>query len=320
MRPILALALLSCAYGQQKNVTYTTDLNGRRVVAGESVTSGSDGATEKTVRLQSINGHRVPFESVEERVLRDDATGKSVERIVRRYDQTGNPLPPEKTVVEEEKSGNTSVIRTTTFRGDLNGRLLPAERTVTESRTSGSTTNAEVIVERPNLNGGFALAEKRTIVTEDRGDRGQIANTYVYRPGGGGALVEALRETREEIKQGDRMKVNTATYEPDVQGRLNLRSQAVETVAKNADGTESVERTLYRVEAPGVAGSSSSSPRLVEQQLIDRRAAGGEVVETLSVRRPSLSDPNRLSAPEKVSETVCQGKCLPDPKLAPKQN
>ncbi|MBX9603488.1 MAG: hypothetical protein K2X35_20950 [Bryobacteraceae bacterium] len=320
MRPILALAFLTGAYAQQSTVTYNRDLNGRQVVAGESVTARNDGASEKTVRLQSINGRRVPFESVEERVLRDDASGKSIERIVRRYDQTGNPLPPEKVLVEEEKSGNTSVIRTTTFRGDVNGRLNPAERTVTESRTSGSTTNAEVIVERPNLNGGFAVAEKRTIVTEDRGDRGKLANTYIYRPGGGGGLVEALRETREEIKQGDQVRVNSATYEPDIQGRLNLRSQAVETVAKNADGTESVERTLYRVEAPGVAGSATSGPRLVEQQLVDRRAAGAEVVETLSVRRPSLSDPSRLGTPEKISETVCQGKCLPDPKPAPKQN
>jgi hypothetical protein len=38
------------------------------------------------------------------------------------------------------------------------------------------------------------------------------------------------------------------------------------------------------------------------------------VVETVSVRRPSVSDPNRLGDLQKVSETLCQGKCQPEAK------
>ena len=40
------------------------------------------------------------------------------------------------------------------------------------------------------------------------------------------------------------------------------------------------------------------------------------MVETLSVRRPTVSDPNRLGALQQISETVCKGKCQPDAKPA----
>ena len=53
--------------------------------------------------------------------------------------------------------------------------------------------------------------------------------------------------------------------------------------------------------------------RVKEQQVVQRRTnPDGSVVETLSVRRPSVSDPNRLGDLQKLSETVCKGKCQPD--------
>ena len=53
---------------------------------------------------QSINGRTVPMEQVEERVLRNDASGKVTERIIRRYDPQGNALPPARETIEEEKA------------------------------------------------------------------------------------------------------------------------------------------------------------------------------------------------------------------------
>ena len=302
--PLAAAALCLPLAAQQSSVTVTRDLNGRPV-SGPQIESGNG---QRTELLQSINGRMVPVERVEEKVLRDDASGRVVERIVRKFDATGNPGGVEKTLVEESKSASGSTVRTTTFRSDINGRFEPAERSLTQSAKSGQSTTVETVVERPNLNGGFQPVEKRSSVAQDRPD-GRVENTTVYRPDGGGRFVEARRESREETKKGDQVSVNAATYEPDVQGRLSLRSQIAERSVKNPDGSTSVERNLYRVEAPGVAGNTGSAPRLIEQQLIDRKAADGGVVESLSVRRPSLSNPTALGAPEKIAETVCKGKC-----------
>jgi hypothetical protein len=56
----------------------------------------------------------------------------------------------------------------------------------------------------------------------------------------------------------------------------------------------------------------SSKLRLQEQRLIGQRKSGDTVVETLSVRRASVADPNSLGPAQQVSETVCRGKCTPD--------
>ncbi len=58
-----------------------------------SQTKSANGS-QTTVTTQSINGRTVPMEQVEEQVLRNDSSGKVTERIVRRYDPQGNPLPP----------------------------------------------------------------------------------------------------------------------------------------------------------------------------------------------------------------------------------
>lgn len=305
LRTLLPASLLcGILAGQQSSVTVTRDVNGRSV-SGPRIEAGGG---QRTELLQSINGRLVPVERVEEKVLREDAGGRVVERVVRKFDANGNPGLAEKTLIEESKSAGGSTVRTTTFRSDINGRFEPAERSLTQAAQSGASITTDTVIERPNLNGGFQTVEKRSSVAQERPD-GRVENTTVYRPDGGGRFVEARRESREETKKGDQVSVNATTYEPDVQGRLALRSQVAERSVKNADGSTSVERNLYRVEAPGVAGSTGAAPRLIEQQLIDRKAADGGVVESLSVRRPSASNPNSLGAPEKLSETVCKGKC-----------
>ena len=305
LRTFLPASLLcGILAAQQSSVTVTRDVNGRPV-SGPRIEIGGG---QRTELLQSINGRLVPVERVEEKVLRDDAGGRVVERVVRKFDANGNPGLAEKTLIEETKSASGSTVRATTFRSDINGRFEPAERSLTQSAKSGVSVATDTVIERPNLNGGFQTVEKRSTVAQERPD-GRVENTTVYRPDGGGRFVEARRESREETKKGDQVSVNAATYEPDVQGRLALRSQVAERSVKNADGSTSVERNLYRVEVPGVAGNTGAAPRLIEQQLIDRKAADGGVVESLSVRRPSASNPGALGAPEKIAETVCKGKC-----------
>src|SRR5260370_32183389 len=101
--------------------------------------SKSASGSTTTERLQSINGRMVPWERVEERVLRDDASGRVVERWVRHYDQTGNPTPPEKSLIEETKrSDGGSTVRTTTWRGDVNGGGAGAGRVVQDGAKTGA--------------------------------------------------------------------------------------------------------------------------------------------------------------------------------------
>src|SRR5258706_4814923 len=89
---------------QSSSTSYLTDLNGRRVEAIATVaTKAAPGTTETTELLRSVNGREVPLEQVETRVIRDDAGGKVVEKIVRRYDQTGRLASTERELTEEEK-------------------------------------------------------------------------------------------------------------------------------------------------------------------------------------------------------------------------
>jgi hypothetical protein len=63
----------------------------------------------------------------------------------------------------------------------------------------------------------------------------------------------------------------------------------------------------------GQLQDNTAKMRVLEQQIIERHTnSDGSVAETFSVRRPSMSDPNRLGELQKISETVCKGKCEPE--------
>jgi hypothetical protein len=78
-----------------------------------------------------------------------------------------------------------------------------------------------------------------------------------------------------------------------------------------------IQTNLFAHTVAGNVQDSSGSLRVKEQQVVQRRTnPDGSVAETLSVRRPSVSDPNRLGDLQKYSETVCKGKCAPESKPA----
>lgn len=91
---------------------------------------------------------------------------------------------------------------------------------------------------------------------------------------------------------------------------MQLRSQTVTTVIKLPDGGETTRVNIYGADAPGTVREEGARQQLQQEQIVTRRkAADGSVIETLSVRRPSINDPSQLETPEKVTETVCTGKC-----------
>ena len=248
----------------------------------------------------------MPLEKIEERVIRDDASGRVVERTIQRFDQNGSATAPERIVIEQQ--GSTT--RSTTYRGDINGAFHVVERSLTETRKSGSTESSETTVERPTVNDSMETVEKISVVkTEVPGGFQQSAVTYRL---GADGFYEALRLVTNHQKEAARTRDETAEYEVGSSGRLELHSQTVISTTLRPDGSALEVVDVFGQSVPGLAGTEGSPLKLMERDTTQRRlAADGSVRETFSVQRPSLADPGVLGPSAIVSETVCRGKCLP---------
>ena len=306
---ITASAFLLCA--QQSSVTSTSaiNINGDRVADGPSVIhSKSDGRAETTEIVQSINGRTVPIERVEQRVVREDSSGRVVERLIRRYDQTGNPTTPVKEIIAEQKRPDgSSTKQVSTYRGDINGGMQLIEKSTTETQVSGSTENAETVVQRPTVNGTLDTVEKESTV-KSKQPSGFSEETTTYRRDGNGGFRVAVRETTEHSEQGAQSSDSTAEYEPGPTGQLQLHSQKVTKTVTAANGSKEQVVDIFGQNVPGTVDPGGL--RLQEQQLIQRKPGPNDTVtQTLSVRRPTVSDPKALGPARQLSETVCRGKC-----------
>ncbi|MBZ5609984.1 MAG: hypothetical protein LAP38_17115 [Acidobacteriia bacterium] len=304
-----------CALAQTStSATNTVDINGRRVYDGaQSIQSKSGNQTVTTQTLGSINGRQVPLERVEERVIRDDASGRVVERTIQKYDPQGNPTTPVKETVQVEKRPDgSSTTQTSTYRQDINGHMQLAEKSVTEVRTSGSTETAETAVQRPTINGSVETVEKLsdTKVKDASGSYREEAVTY--RKDAGGGFYTAMRKSTEHTQQGSQSSDNTAEYEVGASGQLELHGQTVSKTVEQPDGSKSIVMDVFGKGVPGTVDAGGSSLKLQEQQIIERKKGPSDtVVETVDVRRPSVADPKTLGPARQLSETVCKGNCKP---------
>jgi hypothetical protein len=302
-------AAVSLAAGAQSTYTTTTmDVNGNRVPLGPQVSSThTDDVTVTTQSARSINGRMVPVERIEEHVLRKDASGTVVERIVQRYDDTGNPAGKRRIVVEQQNHPGGSTVESTTYATDVNGRMSVVERSTTETQVSGTTITANTVVERPTINGSFEPVEKQNVVTTKHANNYEEA-TVTYRKDPAGQFQAAVRRTTEHQESGGKATDNTAEYEVGPTGRLELHSQRVVNTEKGSGGSENEQVDIFRKNVPGVVNDTGAL-QLIEHQIIERRSTAGGIVETLSVQRPTVADPNKLGPPRELSETVCKGKC-----------
>jgi len=313
VRISIMFAALAAFLAAQDISTYKTtsvDINGHRTPAGpDVVTTQAKTESETTEVTQSINGRTAPLQRVEERVVRDDASGKVIERIIQRYDLTGNPLAPERVVIEENKGpGGSSTVQTTKYSGDINGHMQVTERATTQKQVSGSTQTAYTVVERPNVNGGLDTVEKQTTVVVKQGN-GYEEAAITYRKDPAGSFYSAARRVTGHSETGNQSTDNTAEYEVGATGQLELHGQTVRKTEKQSNGAEEVQVDMFSKNVPG-AVNDTSALRLKERQIIERRpTTSGAVVETLSVQRPTVSDPTKLGPPMQISETVCRGKC-----------
>jgi hypothetical protein len=318
VEPVLLLVFSAVlARPQSATTTYTKDINGNRADGPTFIAAGTASDSERTERFQSINGRQVPLEQTVDRVVREDANGKVTERILRKFNANGQLASTERMLIEENKlPGGGSTVRQTTYRSDVNGGSQEAQRQTIETRVNGSTSTVSTVTDRPSLNGSFETVEKRSAITE-----GPAANQHttesVYRRDGAGGFQEMLRYVKTSSKANDTTTETTANYEPGVTGQLQLASQSESTSTKRPDGTEVTQTNLFANTVVGRLQDTNSPMRVLEQQIVERRAnPDGSVVETLSVRRPTASDPNRLGELQKLSETVCKGQCHPEAKPA----
>jgi hypothetical protein len=313
-RIFAASIVFAClAFSQETGVIThrSVDVNGHRVVEGPDVVRtkapNSSGATEI---MQSVNGRSVPLERREEQVLRDDASGRLVETLVRNYDQAGNPTQPTKQILEEQKQPDgSSTIQVATYRADLNGKMQLIQKSVTEVHKSGSSETSETLLQRPSVNGSLETVEKQTTVMSKQSGGSYQQESTTYQRDGSGNFALAVKQVVEHNQDGGVTTDNAARYEV-IDGRLQLHSQTVSKVVTRADGSKESELNVFAPNTLGTVDSGSQKLKLREQQIVEKRVgADGSVVETVSVRRPSLTDQTVLGPAKQISETICRGKC-----------
>ena len=299
----------------RETTTYVYDGMGNRTAATSSTSSRTGSGSQSVERVRSVNGREVPVESVQERVVSVGDGVRVVERIVRRYDTDGHPVPPEKTRVEERTAPDGSTTTATSvYRSDLNGSYQLAEKTLEESRKTGNVTTVTSSVEKPSLNASLDVVEKSTRTTSEK-ENASHSESVTYRRDSGGSFYAAAQEVADRTKTPGAVAETVTAFEGAPGAKMRFSRQTVSTARTAPDGSEHRETDVYNVVVPGQASSNGEArPQLHERQILERKTdSSGAVVETLSVRRPSLADPTRLGGERKVSEIVCRG-CAPPKK------
>lgn len=288
---------------------YAYDINGRRVPTGWSVTRQTGPGESKTVEhALSPNGRLVPREAVVERIIRDDASGRVVERTIIAYDPNGAPGPPVKVRIEEtpEAAGGKRVVETT-WRGDINGAFRLSERAVTEVRRAGDTEFATTTVARPKWDGSLETFERTEAETQKTKD-GSKARISTYRPDPNGRFHETERQVVETKEAGSETVTNLHQYR--VRGsQLVLDGQTLSRTVKH-DGSEVTEVDILRADVPG-RPTVPGKPALVERQTIQRTQSPGGLRETVLSRLASPNDAGKLETPRVIAERTCTGQCAP---------
>jgi hypothetical protein len=316
VKRIFAASVLfaSLAFSQDASVIThrSVDVNGHRVADGPDVVqTKSPNSSSATEIMQSVNGRSVPLERRDEHVLRDDASGRLVETLVRTYDQAGNPTQPVKQVLEEQKQPDgSSTIQVATYRADLNGKMQLIQKSVTDVHKSGSSETSETLLQRPSVNGSLETVEKQTTVKSNQSGGSYQKEASTYQRDGSGNFALAVKQVVEHTQDGGVTTDNAARYEV-IDGRLQLHSQTVSKVVTRADGSKESELSVFAPNTLGTVETGGSQKlKLREQQVVEKRLGpDGSVVETVSVRRPSLSDQTVLGPAKQISETICRGKC-----------
>jgi hypothetical protein len=86
-----------------------------------------------------------------------------------------------------------------------------------------------------------------------------------------------------------------------------LAGQTTAQTTRRPDGSESRQVNVFGTGLPGRPDTGQAVLR--EQQIIEKNKTATGVVETFSVRRPAVDNPNALGPAQKIAEKVCTGPC-----------
>ena len=298
------------AWAQNEKTTFTTDISGNRVASA----TNENTENSHTELSHSINGRTVPLEAAETHVISKSANHVVTETITKKYNATGELAATERVVTDTETlpngAGSNKSLRV--YNTDVNGNAKETERRDVQERVQGTGRTSETVVQRLDNSRSFATTEKRSATTDVAGPKTETTET-VYRRSMNGELYPALQEVKVQTRVSKtKVDEQVADYEPSVTGKLQLARQTVSTSVTDAAGNETKEINLFAAAVDGRVQEQGAPQQIKEQQLVTRHTgADGKLTETLAVRRPTLSDPNRLGNPQVVSETVCTGNCKP---------
>src|SRR5580700_4742030 len=106
-----AAATLAAQQTAGQSSVWTLDVNGNRVDGPTYSFAESPQGNQRVETARTINGRLAPIQSTEDKVLQQDAQTKVVERVIRKYDATGNLGRPITVRIEEKKNpdGSTTV-------------------------------------------------------------------------------------------------------------------------------------------------------------------------------------------------------------------
>jgi hypothetical protein len=299
MRSIYLLAIPAALLAQSTTTVYQTGVNGERVASRPNT-------------INSANGRPIPTQQASEKVLRDDANGKVVERTVQRFSANGQPAGTEKVLIEETPlPGGGKISKETRSETDMNGHFSPTERRTTETRVNGLTTTTNITVDRPTPNNTFQTAEKRNTVTVGPKEK-QTSTETIERADVAGRFRPVQRtETNVQIV-GGKTTQNTAVYDSDIVGKFGLSKQTVATTTKGPSGEVTVT-DVYSTATLGRTGTQADKLQLQQELVTEKKInPDGSTNEIVRLRTSNPSDPSKLSTAEKITETVCTGKCIPD--------
>ncbi|HTM50854.1 MAG TPA: hypothetical protein VL285_19295, partial [Bryobacteraceae bacterium] len=253
-------ALLTAQQSSQQN-TWTIDANGHRVDGPSYASFESAQGSGRVEKAQSINGRMITVQSTEDKVLRETPQAREVERIIRKYDLTGNPGPPTKVRIEEIKNPDGSTtIKSTTYEADLNGNYRLFERATTQVR-KGETTETHTTVERADLSGSLQPAERSSSVERKTANGSQIDST-TYRRDVSGNFSPARQDVKQITRSGPNETIDSTHYELDPNGKLTLASRAIDSVKTKPDGSQVTDTEVYSKFSVGhTADANADQPR-----------------------------------------------------------
>ena len=300
-----AAATLAAQQTGSQSSGWTTDVNGARVAGPNYSYIETPQGDQRVETSRTINGQLAPVMSTEDKVLHQDSQSKVVERVIRKYDPTGNPGRPITIRIEEKKNpdGSTSIL-SNSYETDLNGNKQLFERSSTLKR-GGATTEISTTVERATLNGGLQTVERDTTVEHKTGDNAKVELTS-YRRDVSGNFTPFAQTVKQTSKAGAVETADAANYEMGPDGKLILASRSIDHVVTKPDGSKVVDSDVYsRLNAGRASDVNASEPRL--QQQVHKELTpgpGGVTIETTSVRARLANDPSRFGDFEKVSQST----------------